>query len=154
MALPPLSDPGIERRIIEEIGVKLAGILKEKTPGRICGLLTAKGRHPEWEKALEHISDHFRPDKNKSTHTMFRKKFRDQDRLKEYVRRTVSGPSTVRLSKLHDGDARPVGSPCALIIREFNEPLGEEADQVCLVVVADFQGKLVTAYPTTKSKLA
>lgn len=92
MSLPPLSDTGIERRIMEGMGVKL----------------------------------------HKPVHAMFRKKFRDRDRRKEYIRRTVSGPSTVRLSKLQ----------------------GEDADQVCLVVVADFQGRLVTAFPTTRWKLA
>lgn len=147
------SDAAIERQVVEAIGVKLAGILKEKTPSRICGLLTARGRNLEWEKALEHISDHFTPNNNKPAHSIFRRKFRDKDVLKEYIKRAVSAPSTVRLSKLRDADARPIGSPCALIIREFNEPLGEESDQMCLVVIADFQGKLVTAYPATKSIL-
>jgi hypothetical protein len=32
----------MERLVTQEIGVKLTGILKESTPGRICGLLTAK----------------------------------------------------------------------------------------------------------------
>jgi hypothetical protein len=86
-------------------------------------------------------------------HTIFRKKFRDKSVLKEYVRRAVSAPSTVRLSLLRDADDRPVGSPCALIVREFNEALGEQSDEVCLVVMADFQGKLATTYPATKTVL-
>jgi hypothetical protein len=147
------SDAAIERKIVEMIGEKLAGILKEKTPSRICGLLTAKGRNAEWEKALDHIAEHFRPHREKPVHTIFRKKFRDKNVLKEYVRRAVSAPSTVRLSLLRDADARPVGSPCALIVREFNEALGEQSDEVCLVVIADFQGKLATAYPATKTML-
>lgn len=154
--MPPgqaLSDTDIEQQIIEAIGVKLAAILKEKTPSRICGLLTAKGRNAEWEKALEHISDHFKPINGKPTHTLFRKKFRDTDMLKQYVKRAVSGPSMIKLSKLRDLDARPVGSPCLLIIREFQEPIGEEPDQMFLVIIADFQGKLVTVYPATKKIL-
>lgn len=151
-SLPP--DADMERQIVEAIGEKLAGILKEKTPGRIAGLLTARGRAPEWEKALEHISDHFKANPSKPRHAVFRRKFRDPDTLKIYIKRAVSGPSRIRLSRLTDGYARPTGSPCALIIREFSEPLGEEADQVCLVVIADFQGKLATAYPATKAILS
>lgn len=130
--MPPdqtLSDTEMERQIVEAIGVKLAAILKEKTPSRICGLLTAKGRNLEWEKALEHISDHFKPINGKPAQTLFRKTFRDTDTLKQYVKRAVSGPSKVKLSRLRDLDARPNGSPCLLIIREFQEPIGEEPDQ-------------------------
>jgi hypothetical protein len=97
-----ISDAEIERQIIEAIGIKLAGLLKEKTPSRICGLLTARGRNAEWEKALEHISQHFEPINGKPSHTLFRNKFRDTKTLKEYIRRAVSGPSAVRLSRLRD----------------------------------------------------
>jgi hypothetical protein len=51
----PLSSSAMEHLVSQEIGVKLTGILKENTPGRICGLLTANGRSLEWETALEHI---------------------------------------------------------------------------------------------------
>jgi hypothetical protein len=62
--MPPdqqLASSAMERRVVQEIGVKLTGILKENTPGRICGLLTARGRSSEWETALEHIGEHFGP---------------------------------------------------------------------------------------------
>jgi hypothetical protein len=39
-----------------------------------------------------------------------------------------------------------------LIIREFKEQLGENPSETCLVIVADFQGKLRTAYPMTSEK--
>jgi hypothetical protein len=38
----PFSSSAMERLVTQEIGVKLTGILKENTPGRICGLLTAR----------------------------------------------------------------------------------------------------------------
>jgi hypothetical protein len=53
--MPPdqqLASSAMERLVVQEIGVKLTGILKENTPGRICGLLTARGRSSEWETAL------------------------------------------------------------------------------------------------------
>jgi len=152
MSTQPLpSDAEIERQVIEAIGVKLAGLLKDNTPSRICGLLTARGRNAEWEKALEHISDHFHAMPEKPQHSIFSKKLRDPTTLKQYIKRAASAPSTLKLSKLTEF-GRPVGVPCLLIIREFKEQLGEESAQTCLVIVADFQGKLVTAYPSTPEK--
>jgi hypothetical protein len=43
----PISSSAMERLVTQEIGAKLTGILKENTPGRIRGLLTAKGRNHE-----------------------------------------------------------------------------------------------------------
>jgi hypothetical protein len=149
---PPPSDAEIERQVIEAIGVKLAGLLKDNTPSRICGLLTARGRSPEWERALDHISDHFRPMPGKPSHAIFCKRLRDPAALKQYIKRAASAPSALRLSKLTDAFGRPMGVPCMLIIREFKEQLGEASAQTCLIIVADFQGKLVTAYPTTREK--
>jgi hypothetical protein len=140
----------MESQIIEAIGVKLAGILKDNTPSRICGLLTARGRNAEWERALEHISDHFHPMPGKPSHSMFCKRLRDPELLKQFVRRAASAPSTIRLSKLTLPARGPVGVPCVLIIREFKEAIGMDADQTCLIVIADFQGKLITTYPATK----
>jgi hypothetical protein len=153
MPVLPSADAEMERQIVEIIGTKLAGILKEKTPSRICGLLTAKGRSGEWEAALEHISSHFGPMPDKSRHNIFRKKFRDADTLKKYVKQAASGPSLVRLSRLRDGYAEATGTPCLLIIREFQEPVGEEPVQVFLVIVADFQSKLVTTFPPSKKQV-
>jgi hypothetical protein len=153
MPVLPSADAEMERQIVEIIGTKLSGILKENTPSRICGLLTAKGRNREWEVALEHISSHFGPMPDKSRHNIFRKKFRDVDTLKQYVKRAASGPSLVRLSRLRDGYGESTGTPCLLIIREFQEPLGEEPEQVFLVIVANFQGKLVTTFPASKNQV-
>lgn len=153
MPVLPSADAELERQIIETIGTKLAGILKENTPSRICGLLTAKGRNREWEAALRHISSHFAPMPDKSRHNIFRKKFRDGDMLKKYVKQASARPSLLRLSRLRDGYGDSTGTPCLLIIREFQEPLGEEPEQLYLVIVADFQGKLVTTFPASKKQI-
>jgi hypothetical protein len=145
-----LSDAQIESQVIEAIGVKLAGILKDNTASRICGLLTAKGRNKEWERALDHISDHFRPMPGKPSHSIFCKKLRDPEVLKDYIKRAASAPSMLRLSKLTLPARGPAGVPCLLIIRNFKQQVGVDADQTCLIIVADFQGKLVSAYPATK----
>lgn len=79
----PLSSAAMERLAIQEIGVKLTGILKENTPGRICGMLTARGRNTEWETALSHISDHFRPMPGKPKHSIFSRKLRNPETLKD-----------------------------------------------------------------------
>jgi hypothetical protein len=142
-----------EQEIIDVIGVKQAGILKANTPSRICGMLTAKGRIPEWEKALEHISIHLGPAGHKAVNSRFTKMLRDPDRLKEYVKRAASGPSATVFSRLTDAFNRPNGTPCLLILRDFKEPIGETADQNWLVIVADYQGKLVTAYPDSENNL-
>jgi hypothetical protein len=126
--------------------------LKNNTPSRICGLLTARGRNPEWEKALEHISEHFHPISDKPRHTLFCKRLRDPVKLKEYIKRAASAPSTVRLSKLTDLLNRPTGLPCLLILRDFKEQIGENSSETCLVIVADCHGKLVSAYPLDSKK--
>jgi hypothetical protein len=93
----PLSPSAMERLVTQEIGVKLTGILKENTPGRICGLLTAKGRSLEWETALEHIGEHFGPLPGKPKHSIFCRKLRNPDTLKDYIKRTASAPSLLRM---------------------------------------------------------
>jgi|HubBroStandDraft_2_1064218.scaffolds.fasta_scaffold975339_1 hypothetical protein len=142
-----------EREIVEAIGVKMAGMLKANTPGRICGLLTAKGRITEWERALEHISIHLGSSANKTVNSKFAKKFHDPEKLKEYIKRAAGAPSAVTLSRQTDPFGRPTGTPCLLILRDFKESIGEQADQSWLVIVADYQGKLVTAYPETERNL-
>ena len=142
-----------EQEIIEVLGVKLAGILKRNSPSRICGMLTAKGRIPEWEKALEHISIHLAPAGHKLVHSRYAKKFRDTERLKDYIKQAAAGPSAMVLSRQTDPYGRPNGTPCLLILRDFKESIGEEAGQTWLVIVVDHQGKLVTAYPDTEESL-
>jgi hypothetical protein len=148
----PFSSSAMERMVTQEIGVKLMGILKENTPGRICGLLTAKGRGPEWETALEHIAEHFGPLPGKPKHSIFCRKLHNPDTLKDYIKRTASAPSLLRMSKLTDDLGQPTGRPCLLIVREFRENVGEQPEQTCLIVVADFQGKLITAFPATRAQ--
>ena len=142
-----------EREIIEAIGAHAAGILKTNTPSRICGMLTARGRIPEWEKALEHIFGHAGSGSGKDAHSRFTKRLRDPERLKEYIKQAASAPSATVLSRLTDGYSQPTGTPCLLIMRAFKEQIGEGADQNWLLVVANHQGKLVTAYPQSEKEL-
>jgi hypothetical protein len=126
---PILSDAQIESQIIDTIGLKLARILKDNTPSRICGLLTAKGRSDEWERALEHISEHFHPIQGKPSHSIFSKRFREPEAIKDLIRRAVSAPSMLRLSKLTLPSRGAVGAPCMLIIRNFKEQIRVELPQ-------------------------
>ena len=123
------------------------------TPRRICGLLTARGRSAEWEKAFVHISTHFRSDLSKPTHTCFQKKYCDQEAVKELIKRAAGAPSSVRPAKLTIG-SMPVGRDCIIIVRDFAEPIGDTTDLTCLIIVADSQGNLITAYPGTKKDLS
>lgn len=56
------------------------------------------------------------------------------------------------MSKLTDQIGQTTGVPCLLIIREFAENVGEHPEQTCMVVVADFQGRLITAFPATRDQ--
>jgi hypothetical protein len=56
------------------------------------------------------------------------------------------------MSKLTDELGQPTGRPCLLIVREFRENVGEQPEQTCLIIVADFQGKLITAFPATPAQ--
>jgi hypothetical protein len=56
------------------------------------------------------------------------------------------------MSKLTDELGQPTGRPCLLIVREFRENVGEQPEQTCLIIVADFQGKLITAFPATRTQ--
>jgi hypothetical protein len=112
----------------------------------------SQGRSLEWETALEHIGEHFGPLPGKPKHSIFCRKLRNPDTLKDYIKRTASAPSLLRMSKLTDELGQPTGRPCLLIVREFRENVGEEPEQNCLIVVADFQGKLITAFPATRTQ--
>lgn len=139
-------------------------------PRRICGLLTARGRWAEWEKAFEHIAMHFRPmpmepwnvvevdQQSDSTtiekprHSLFHKKYRNERAVKELIRRAVAGPSAVMPTRLKIA-GKPLGRDAVKIVRHFAEPVGDTPDLVCVVVIADSQGTLITAYPGTKKAL-
>ena len=54
---------------------------------------------------------------------------------------------TLRLSPF-----TPLYPYCLLIVREFRENVGEQPEQTCLIIVADFQGKLITAFPATPAQ--
>jgi hypothetical protein len=104
------------------------------------------------EMALEHIGEHFGPLPGKPKHSIFGRKLRHPDTLKDYIKRAASAPSLLRMSKLTDELGQPTGRPCLLIVREFRENVGEQPEQTCLIIVADFQGKLITAFPATPAQ--
>jgi hypothetical protein len=85
-----LSDAQIESRIIEAIGVKLAGILKDNTPSRICGLLTAKRAKRGMGACAGAHQRSLHPMPGKPSHSMFCKKLRDPAVLKEYIKKAAS----------------------------------------------------------------
>jgi hypothetical protein len=130
-----------------ELGVKQAALAKANACTRVCGLLMARGRSLEWERALEHISEHFRPDSSKKSHAVFARKYRNPDAIKKLLYRAASGPSSVVLTKL-TVDGRPTGRPAVMIVREFGEAVGEQPSYRWLVIIADAHGTLITAYPS------
>jgi hypothetical protein len=145
-------DREVEAQVEQALGQKLAALMKQNIPRRICGLLTARGRCVEWEKAFEHVSAHFRSDASKPSHTRFHKKYCDQEAVKDLIKRAAAAPSGVTFARLTIGGI-PLGRPCIKIVRAFGEVIGDRPDLVCLIVIADSQGTLVTAYPGTTSDL-
>jgi len=135
-----------------ELGWKIAAVMKANAASRVCGLLTARGRSDEWEVALEHIRDHFVRIASKPTHSVFRTKYRDPDTLKDLLKRAASSPSTVVATRA-TLEGNPSGRPCVKIVRQFGQPVGEELDQVCVVLIVDHGGTLMTAYPATTAVL-
>ncbi len=134
----------IEREIIAELGERRATGLKSSACSRVCGLLVRQG--DDWDKAFEHISDHFQPIPEKPSHVLFHKKYRDKEALRRLLYRAASGPSEVRLTKLRiHGDH--FGKPAIEIVRQFGESIGENAQQTRLRMFVDYQGNLITAYP-------
>jgi len=148
----PESNVDVRAQAIRELGEKQFALMMQNTPHRICGLLTARGRSVEWEKAFLHIALHFGPDHRKPSHTVFRKKFCNEAAVKDLVRQAANAPSTVICTKLTI-DGVPLGRPGIKIVRAFREPIGSTADLLCLVVIADFQGTLITAFPGTSKEL-
>jgi hypothetical protein len=148
----PQDDKDIEAQIEQALGKKQAALMKQNTPRRICGLLTARGRWVEWEKAFQHIAAHFEAGPAKPSHTRFLKKYCDEEAVKDLIKRAAGKPSTVSFAKLNIS-GMPTGRPGIKIVRAFAEPVGDRPDLVCLVIVADSQGTLVTAYPGTKEEL-
>ena len=136
----------IDRQVETELGIKHAALAKANACTRVCGLLMARGRSIEWERALQHIAEHFHSDLSKASHTVFARKYRNADAIKQLLYRAASGPSSVILTKLTI-DGRPTGRPGVKIIREFGEPVGELPSLRWLVIIADAHGTLVTAYP-------
>lgn len=143
------TDEDVEAQIERALGQKQAALMKLNTPRRICGLLTARGRSVEWEKAFEHIEAHFRSDSGKPSHTRFQKKYCDEDAVKDLIKRAAAAPSTVAFARLNI-HGMPIGRPGIKMVRDFGQPIGDRPDLVCLIIIADSQGTLVTAYPGTK----
>jgi len=148
--MPP--DQKFDRDVETEIGVKQATMLRANACSRVCGLLAARGRNEEWERAFQHISAHFRIDPTKPSHNVFARKYCSRHAIKDLLFRAASGPSNVTLIKLTI-DGRPTGRSGVKIVRRFGESIGDGAELRCLVIIADAQGTLVTAYPATDGDL-
>jgi len=145
------SHPDPDRAIEAEIGVKQAALLKANACSRVCGLLIARGRSDEWERAYEHISDHFRFDPTKPSHAIFARRYCTKDAIKSLLYRAASGPSRVTLTRLTI-DGRPTGRAGVKIVRRFGDAVGENVKQTCLVIIVDAQGTLISAYPATEDE--
>jgi len=147
-----LSEMEILRRIEASLGEKRTAMMKANACSKICGMLTAPGRSWEWDEAFEHISEHFRPIPAKPTHTIFQRKYRDSERLKGLIRNAAAHPSTVKLTLLTI-DGIPSGAPAIQIGRQFRELIGEEDGQICLRIISEEKGRLITAYPISMEGL-
>jgi hypothetical protein len=134
----------IEREIIAEIGEQRAAGLKANACTRVCGVLVRRG--VDWDKAFEHISDHFKQLPGKPSHVLFHKRFRTKEALRQLLFRAASGPSEIRLTKLKvHGDH--FGKPAIEIVRQFGESIGESPLHTRVRIFIDYQGTLITAYP-------
>ncbi|WP_152052427.1 hypothetical protein [Tautonia marina] len=140
----PKDQAQIEREILAEIGERRAAGLKANACSRVCGVLIRQGS--DWDKAFEHISDHFRKNPDKPSHLLFHKKYRTKEALRQLLLRAASGPSEIKVTKLKvHGDH--LGKPAIEIVREFREPIGESPSYTRLRIFLDVQGNLITAYP-------
>jgi len=146
------SDPKLDRQVEAQIGVKQAALLKANACSRVCGLLMARGRSEDWERAYEHISEHFRFDPIKPSHGVFARRYCARDAIKTLLFRAASGPSNVTLIKLTIG-GRPTGRSGVKIVRQFGEAIGDSPELRCLVIIVDAGGTLITAYPATEDEL-
>jgi len=144
-----LADKDVEAELVKARGQKLTDLIIRKAPSRICGLVSANGRSVEWEKAFSHIAIHFKADPSKPTNTVFNKKYCDEFAVKELIKRAAGRPSSVNWTNL-TLEGRPSGRLGIKIVRDFGEPVGDKPDLVCLRVLADDQGNLLTAYPVTR----
>jgi hypothetical protein len=148
----PKNRDQIEQEIEASEGKDQTAVARRNASTRVCGLLVARGRSKEWDEAYVHIAEHFERDPQKPKHTVFNKKYRDQEALRGLLLRAASGPSAIRLTKLTI-DGEPVGRPAVEILRLFGEEIGDSAELVCLRIFVDFQGKLITAYPGTRKEI-
>ena len=139
----------IEREIVAELGERAAGGLKQHAPTRLFALLNKPGS--DWDKAFEHISDHFRRTPDKPAHTVYAERYRDKEALRKLLLDAASVPSEVRLTKLKiHGDN--MGKPAIEIRRWFNKQVGDNQTLTWLRIFVDFQGNLITAYPDDGTK--
>ena len=143
----------IEREIVAELGTRQAAGLKENAPSRIVGVLVRNG--DDWDRAFEHIADHFGPNPQKRKHNVYVKKYRSKEALRQLLLEAARKPSEIRLTKLRVHDAH-LGKPAVEVVRQFGVTIGEEIDQEGtksskelrrLRMFIDFQGNLITAYP-------
>ncbi len=105
-----------------------------------------------WQKAFEHISEHFKSVPGKLTHSIFEPKFRNQKAIEQLLKKALGGPSrTPILTKLTIGGEQ-IGMPAVIIEREFSEVIGRAGGKDCKIlrIVVDITGRPQTAYPVEK----
>ena len=146
----------IGKQFSKEVGKREARAATENIGSRTLGFLQRGGK--DLEKALKHISEHFRLDPTKPVHTLFAKKFRNEEKVVELISDAVSRPSfePILTRQTHVGDK--VGDFAFIIEREFSENIGEVVRKGSderiptnkLRVIVDKSGRVISAFPVEK----
>lgn len=110
-----------------------------------------------WDEAWEHIKAHLSQGAggDKAAHAVFNPSYRTREAVAELIMQASSKPSDTEDSFLTGPGGQPTGGRCLIIRRWFNKPIGSLNGAVIdtLWVIADYEGKLITAYPRVHPKL-
>jgi len=143
----------IAEQFVKEFGKKESRLMEEKILSRTLGHIK-KGN--KLEKAMEHIGEHFHPDKSKPKHTMFTEKFRDKEKVLELIKDAVANPSYKPILSRGTHEGQQVKDFVFIIEKEFPEEIGEVIKKEGkfptkkMAVIVDKSGRLVSAYPVER----
>jgi hypothetical protein len=150
-----MSQADLTKWVEKQIGKSFTKLMEEKSGSRLSGLIQRRGS--EWRKAFEHIRFHFGPVKGKPTHATYLEKYCSEDAVAQLVadaaRRSSQAPIVTRLTS----GGVPSGEPAILIQRWFGDAIGysddasrtlKNPDCSCLLIVMNYRGDLISAYPT------
>lgn len=120
---------------------------------RLAGIVRRDKGH--WQKAYRHIAEHFRAAGRsvKNSHGVFARKFRSETEIKSLLRKVASGVSRAPVVSLERIGGKSIGRPVVLLQKKFSRPIGIDAKGKpadILVVVMDYTGRLLTAYPVSR----